>query len=101
MAAPADDVIVLVVGFEARPGTTDALRAALDDIARASTAEAGCLEYTLHEDRDDPHRFVLYERWADQAALDEHDQTAHVHDFVARFPELLAGPVGKRRLRRT
>ena len=38
----------------------------------ASGAEAGCLDYVFAADPLDPERVVLFERWADQAALDAH-----------------------------
>ena len=37
-----------------------------------SRAEPGCLEYVFAADPLDPERVVLFERWADQAALDAH-----------------------------
>src|SRR3954466_14027439 len=36
----------------------------------ASRAEPGCLDYVFAADPLDPERVVLFERWADQAALD-------------------------------
>ena len=38
----------------------------------ASRAEPGCLDYVFAADPLDPERVVLFERWADQAALDAH-----------------------------
>src|SRR3954471_25066471 len=38
----------------------------------ASRAEAGCLDYVFAADTLDPERVVLFERWADQAALHAH-----------------------------
>jgi quinol monooxygenase YgiN len=51
-----------------------------DEIARlfrelraASLGEEGCLGYEVcRGDADAPGTFVLYEKWADQAALDAH-----------------------------
>ena len=96
----ADEVVHLQPTFVARPGQEAALQAALTLLTRQSREEAGCLEYTLLEDRDDPARLSIYERWADTAAIDAHDRTPHVTAFVARFDELLAEPLAVRRLRR-
>jgi quinol monooxygenase YgiN len=38
----------------------------------ASRAEPGCLDYVFAADPLDAERVVLFERWADQAALDAH-----------------------------
>jgi quinol monooxygenase YgiN len=93
--------LVLVVGFQARVGAGRTLGERLQGMAWSSLREPGCLEYSVHVDLDDPDRYVLYERWADQAALDRHDGAAHVREFVATFAELLATPIEKRRLRRS
>jgi quinol monooxygenase YgiN len=95
-----DEVVHLQPAFVARPGQEEALRQALILLTGQSREEVGCLEYTLLEDPDDPARLSIYERWADSAAIDAHDRTAHVTAFVARFDELLAEPLVVRRLRR-
>ncbi len=94
-----DDVVHLQPVFVARPGQEASLREALTRLTRQSREECGCLEYTLLEDREDPARLSIYERWADVAAIDAHDRTPHVAAFVARFDELLAEPLAVRRLR--
>jgi quinol monooxygenase YgiN len=99
-ANAAAERLILVVSFRARAGGAAALERRLRQMATLSLAEPGCLEYTLHADADDPDRYLLYEQWADQAALDLHDATTYVHEFIAAFPDLLAEPIGKRRLRR-
>lgn len=95
-----DEVVHLQPVFVARRGREAALREALSELTERSRAEAGCLEYTLLEDRDEPGRLSIYERWADTPAIDAHDRTPHVAEFVARFEELLAEPLVVRRLRR-
>ena len=40
--------------------------------------EAGCLAFDVYVNRKDPNRYALYERYADQAALD-------LHRFSARL----------------
>ncbi len=96
----ADRVVHLQPSFVARAGQESVLKEALTLLTRQSREEAGCLEYTLLEDHDDPARLSIYERWADTAAIDAHDRTRHVATFVARFDELLAEPLVVRRLRR-
>jgi quinol monooxygenase YgiN len=65
---------VVIVGgsFEVEPEQREAFLASRLDAIRSSRAEAGCLDYSLMPDPIEPGRVVLYERWADQAALDAH-----------------------------
>ncbi len=65
--------MVIVGGsFEVEPAQREEFLAGRLDAIRSSRAEAGCLEYSLMPDPIEPGRVVLYERWADQAALDAH-----------------------------
>ena len=52
--------LVLVVIFRARPGGADRLKSRLRDMVMLSSAEAGCHEYTLHHDLENPERCLLY-----------------------------------------
>ena len=48
------------------------------ELRAASLREAGCLGYEVcRGDADAPGTFVLYEKWADQAALDAHYEQVH------------------------
>ena len=47
----------------------------------ASRAEAGCLFYTIYEEKDDPSVFHIHEHWQDQAALEAHGATAHMKEY--------------------
>ena len=101
MSTPTDDgEVSLVVRFEARPGREQELGARLRDMVASSTAEPGCLQYTLHADRDHPQRYVLYERWTGWSALDAHDETPHVTAFVGDLPDLLVRPFDRWQLSR-
>ena len=45
-------------------------------------AEPGCLQFDAHRDPDDPNRFFLFERYADQAAFDAHGASPHFQELV-------------------
>jgi len=50
----------------------------LRELAVASRAEDGCLGYEVARGNDpDRGTFVLFEKWRDQAALDDHMQAEH------------------------
>lgn len=88
-----------VVGrLVARCGQETALREALIALSEASRREPGCLNYDLHVDRDDPGRFLIYENWVSEAALDAHFNLPHSRAFAARVPALLAMPLSIERL---
>ena len=45
------------------------------------TQEPGCLVYELHFDPEDPSKFMFYEKFANQAAVDHHLNTPHFKQF--------------------
>ena len=83
----------VVATIPAKPEAVDAIRSALQALARATRDEEGCLAYDLFESAAAPGTFVTVERWTDQAALDAHLQTPHVADAFAAADGALAGEV--------
>jgi quinol monooxygenase YgiN len=68
---PADPVTV-VAEFHARPGDEDHVRRTLMKMIEPTRREPGNISYDLHQAKDDPTLFFLYENWRSQADLDEH-----------------------------
>lgn len=91
--------VVLVAVFQARPDTVDELRGRLIAMVGYTRQEPGCLQYDLHEFHDDPFRFAFVETWTSEAALTQHDATAHVRAILADVPWLTAAPLVVHRLR--
>jgi quinol monooxygenase YgiN len=95
----ASRIVVLVPEFRAKSGRESELRGRLVRLAELSRREAGCLEYTLLEDPSDAASMSIFERGVDRDALDAHDATSYVREFVASFDHLLEEPLAVRRLR--
>jgi quinol monooxygenase YgiN len=70
---------VIIADLEARTGRGDDVAAAIQQtrVIELTRAEPGCVAYDIGRDADSPDRFVVYERWRDLAALEEHLLTAH------------------------
>jgi quinol monooxygenase YgiN len=77
-----DKEAVIVAQAIALPGNEVALRAAIDEVIPPSLAEAGVELFRLHEDTEKPGHFVLYERFANQAAFDSHFSSSHLKKVV-------------------
>jgi quinol monooxygenase YgiN len=80
--------ITLLAMVQARPGKEKELRDALLGLVAATRKEAGCLNYDLHVSPQDPSKFLFYETWASQAAIDAHMKSAHVQALLPRVDEL-------------
>jgi quinol monooxygenase YgiN len=95
-------VIIVSGTFEVDPARRDEFLAERHERMRSSRAEAGCLEYTFSADPLDAGRVLLFERWATQAALDQHlaGPPMDVHVAPLRSSILLYDVVGERTLGR-
>ena len=61
-------------------------------VARASREEAGCINYRVYEDTEQPNEFVFVEEWADDAALRAHFMTPHITAFMGAITDALVAP---------
>jgi quinol monooxygenase YgiN len=88
------DPILVLISYRAQPGKTEMAAVELSKlIAAVQSEESGCLGITLHQNGDEPARFLLVERWKDRATFEgPHMQTPHLQAFIARAMNFLAGP---------
>src|SRR5262249_25621363 len=78
-----NSMIVLVAKYIVKPGQGDAVEAALHRIAPLVKAhEPGCTLYHANRAADNPDLFLLYEHYADQAALAAHRETPHFKEII-------------------
>lgn len=103
MTTPTDerrDLLTVVATMRARAGKERELREALEALVEPTTGEAGCVNYDLHQNLEDPGEFAFYENWESPDQLDAHLAAPHLVAFVDRIPDLLDGPLVVRRMRR-
>jgi quinol monooxygenase YgiN len=70
------------------PENLAAARPVMEQMIRASRAEAGCLDYAYSVDVLDPGLIRVTERWESREALAAHFKTAHMATWRAFFPQL-------------
>ncbi len=81
---------VVIAHWTAKEGEEDAVAAALAALTGPSRAEPGNLSYVAHRDPADPRRFVIYERYVDEAAYEAHGASEHFrrHGLEDGIPRL-------------
>ena len=84
--------VSVVAVITAKPGSEDAVRAALEALVEPTRAEAGCRSYDLSESVAAPGTFVTVEEWSDPSDLDQHLATEHVQSALATVGDHLAEP---------
>jgi (4S)-4-hydroxy-5-phosphonooxypentane-2,3-dione isomerase len=75
-------VIVLKVDMLVKAGTEEKCKTYLRLLAEHSSNEPGCLMYFGHQSIEDPRKFLIYERYQDQAALEAHRNSPHFAQYV-------------------
>ncbi len=57
-------MITVLFYMTVKPGQIDAFRALVPQLVATTNADDdGCITYVFHQQRDNPHEFVLYEQW--------------------------------------
>ena len=74
---PSNQPLCLTVHLLIRAGAEAQAIACFENLAPASRAEPGCVGYNVHRSRDNPRRFLVYELYRDEAALEAHRQSPH------------------------
>lgn len=60
----------------------EAIKTNLVALTQASRQEPGCVSYIAHFLADDPTTVLIYEQYADDAALDHHRTTLHFKEHA-------------------
>jgi quinol monooxygenase YgiN len=74
--------VVLIATWVAKAGHEDDIARIIATMTPLSRAEPGCEAYQAHRSTDDPRTFLLYERYADEAAADAHRGSDHFKAHV-------------------
>jgi quinol monooxygenase YgiN len=75
-------VIVLKVDMLVKPGTEEKCKEYIRVLQEHSRKEPGCLMYVGHQSTENPRKFLFYEQYKDQAALDAHRNAPYFKQYV-------------------
>ena len=76
-------MIVLVARYQVKAGKAGEVLEALSRMAPlVKEREPGCMLYQVNRSTEDPDVFLLYEQYADQAALEAHRATPHFQTHI-------------------
>jgi quinol monooxygenase YgiN len=78
---------VVIAILKAKTGHTAEVERALLELQKHTAAEPGALDYTVHRQADGG--FLVYERYADDAARDAHFAAPYLIEFLGRTGDWL------------
>jgi quinol monooxygenase YgiN len=75
-------MIILKVDMLVKPGTEEKCKEYIRLLQQHSRQEPGCLLYVGHQSVENPRKFLFYEQYKDQAALDAHRAAPYFKQLV-------------------
>jgi quinol monooxygenase YgiN len=77
-------MIILVVTWMANEGHEDEVEGIFRVLQEESRKEPGCLMYQVHQHRSNRKRFLVYEQYRDDAAMEVHRNSPHFQKYAAQ-----------------
>ena len=78
-------MIKIIAKQVVKANKTEQFETLAQELVEASSAEAGNVSYSLNKNLDDPCVYCFIETWADQDAVQQHNDSEH---FQRIFPQL-------------
>ncbi|MGD1923012.1 MAG: putative quinol monooxygenase [Paracoccaceae bacterium] len=75
--------LTILAQITAAKGKEALVRAELEKLVPITQAEAGCVQYDLHVDNENPGFFVFYETWESRELWQTHMNAAHLAAYMA------------------
>lgn len=88
-----DQPVVVIARARAKSGLEDAARQEMERLLAPTRAEAGCINYDLHQSPSDSRDFLFHETWKTFAHLEAHRASAHLKAWRAAAPKLVEGNI--------
>lgn len=80
----------LVASITANPDKIDLVKSGLTGLIEPTRAEKGCIQYDLHQDRENPAHFLFFEIWETRELWLDHTNSEHVQAHRAATEGALA-----------
>ena len=84
--------VTVVAQIKAKPGEESQVRKELLSLVAPSRKDAGCVNYDLHQAKDNPAMFLFHENWLSEALLEAHLQKPDLKATFERVGQLVAEP---------
>ncbi len=85
--------LTVVARIKAKAGMEEKVKQELLSLLAPTRSEPGCINYDLHQSKEDGAVFVLYENWVSKDELDKHLAMPYLQAFLGQAEEILAEPV--------
>lgn len=73
--------IYIIAKIVVKQAALDAIKPIFKELVNKSQGEQGCIQYDLHQSLTEQNVFFMYECWKDEAAIQQHNNSAHFQQF--------------------
>lgn len=73
--------LTIVASIRAKVEKVAFVKAELEKLVSPTRAEAGCVQYDLHQDNDDPAHFFFFENWESRERWQDHMESEHISKY--------------------
>ncbi len=73
----------IIANIYAEPEQTELVRNELEKLIPITRGEAGCIQYDLHQDNENPAHFLFYETWESRELWQTHMSAPHLAAYMA------------------
>ncbi|MBW1670701.1 MAG: antibiotic biosynthesis monooxygenase [Deltaproteobacteria bacterium] len=74
--------LTIVARIEANSDKIELVKAELLKLVEPTLKEAGCIQYDLHQDNENPAIFVFCENWESYELWQEHMNNTHLAEYM-------------------
>lgn len=74
-------MLILTVHVTIQAGHEDEIIPSLRILQEETRREPGCLMYIVQRSRENPRRYLIYEQYRDEAALEAHRNSPHFKEY--------------------
>lgn len=85
--------VTVLARFRANAGMEEQLKQAVMACVAPTRAEAGCINYDLHQRVEDKGDLILYENWRSKEDLNEHLEMPYLQELKAKAEKLCSQPI--------
>lgn len=75
--------LTIVANIKANTDNIELVKAELLKLIDITRAEAGCVNYDLQQDNENPAHFMFYENWQTRELWQTHMNNQHLADYMA------------------
>ena len=74
--------LTIVANIKTKAEKVELVKAELLKLIDVTRAEAGCINYDLHQDNENPTHFLFYENWESRELWQAHMDNKHLQEYM-------------------